>query len=112
MWELSYLSFYYLLCLEVMLFLAGFFAIPFALLKHFIFSRVKRQYDDLYDMEVSFKEEGVKDGLKVQSINIKSIQAFFIPIFICVFMLRHPEPLGTDLVLRPQILAVIIVSVI
>ena len=56
-----------------MLFLAGFFAIPFALLKHFIFSRVKRQYDDLYDMEVSFKEEGVKDGLKVQSINIKSI---------------------------------------
>ena len=106
------MSFYYLLCLEVMLFLAGFFAIPFALLKHFIFSRVKRQYDDLYDMEVSFKEEGVKDGLKVQSINIKSIQAFFIPIFICVFMLRHPEPLGTDLVLRPQILAVIIVSVI
>ena len=106
------MSFYYLLCLEVMLFLAGFFAIPFALLKHFIFSRVKRQYDDLYDMEVSFKEEGVKDGLKVQSINIKSIQAFFIPIFICVFMLRHPEPLGTDLVLRPQILEIIIVSVI
>jgi hypothetical protein len=63
-------------------------------------------------MEVTFEEKGVNDGLKVQYLNIKSIQAFFIPIFICVFMLRHPEPLGTDLVLRPQILAIIIVSVI
>lgn len=27
-------------------------------------------------------------------------------------MLRHPEPLGTDLELRPQILAIIIISVI
>ena len=63
-------------------------------------------------MEVSLKEKGAKDGLKVQTLNIKSIQAFFIPIFIGLFMLRHPEPLGTDLALRPQILAIIIVSAI
>ena len=92
------MSFYYLLCLEIMLFLAAFFAIPFALFKHFIFSRIRRSFNALYDMEVSLKEKGAKDGLKVQTLNIKSIQAFFIPIFIGLFMLRHPEPLGTDLV--------------
>lgn len=95
-----------------MLFLSGFFAIPFALIKHFLFSRIKRSFDFEFDMEVAFKEESVKDGLKSQSYNIKSIQSFFIPIFIGVFMLRHPEPLGTDLELRPQILAIIIIPVI
>jgi hypothetical protein len=63
-------------------------------------------------LEVSYKEDGVKDGLKSEFYNIKSIQSFFIPIFIGVFMLRHPEPLGTDLKLRPQILAIIIIPVI
>ena len=111
-WELSYLSFYYLLCLEVILFLAGFFAIPFALLKHYLLSRITRSFDSLHYFEVSFKEKGAKDGLKSEFYNVKSIQSFFIPIFIGVFMLRHPEPLGTDLELRPQILAIIIIPVI
>ena len=69
------MSFYHLLSLEIMLFLAAFFAIPFALLKHLIFSRIRRRFDneDLFDIEVSLKEKGVKDGLKVQTLNIKSI---------------------------------------
>lgn len=93
MWTFEYLSFFYLVSCEILLFMAGFFTIPYALAVQFIKAKFfyaigKENVNPLID---EGNKRGIDDSLKIREREIRMLQTYFIPIFIGSYILYRPE---------------------